>query len=280
MTAPPLQLSNPDARVFFPDGVDGSQGLERITHLGVGAHQDDLEFMAIHGILKCFHDPERWFGGVICSDGAGSARQGAYADFTDAEMRSLRIEEQERAALMGGYGAIIQLAHPSSQLKDKSDSSAVDDLSSILAACGPEVVYTHQPADKHATHIAVMVRLITALRQLPAADRPKKVFGCEVWRGLDWVADDQKIALDVSGNDQLTEELNRIFASQIVGGKRYDLAVEGRKRANATFCDPQATDRSEKSLVCPRPHSAHHRPEPFNHRVHRPLSQSLHFRRP
>ena len=49
------------------------------------------------------------------------------------------------------------------------------------------------------------------------------------------------------GNDQLTEELNRIFASQIVGGKRYDLAVEGRKRANATFCDPTGplTDRKK-----------------------------------
>jgi LmbE family N-acetylglucosaminyl deacetylase len=54
-----------------------SEALARITHLGIGAHQDDLEFMAFHGILACFRmRDDRWFGGVTCTNGAGSSRTG------------------------------------------------------------------------------------------------------------------------------------------------------------------------------------------------------------
>jgi len=54
------------------------------------------------------------------------------------------------------------------------------------------------------------------------------------------------VVLDVSGADALAEKLNNVFASQIAGGKRYDLAVEGRRRANATFLASHATDAIEK----------------------------------
>jgi hypothetical protein len=36
-----------------------------------------------------------------------------------------------------------------------------------------------------------------------------------------------------------------VFDSQISGGKRYDLGVLGRRRANATFLDSHAVDRAE-----------------------------------
>jgi len=35
-----------------------------------------------------------------------------------------------------------------------------------------------------------------------------------------------------------------VFDSQITGGKRYDLATAGRKRANATYSNPFSTDQS------------------------------------
>ena len=38
--------------------------------------------------------------------------------------------------------------------------------------------------------------------------------------------------------------LIREFDSQLAGGKRYDLAAAGRKRANATFLDSHAMDRA------------------------------------
>lgn len=236
------------ARVFVPDQLLGSDALSRVTHLGIGAHQDDLEFMAFHGILQCFGRDDRWFGGVTCTNGAGSSRTGPYARFTDKEMIKVRRQEQDTAAVIGGYGVMIQLDHPSSSVKSATDSSLTDDLHTILATARPEVVYTHNLADKHDTHVGVTIAAIQAMRALPPGDRPSKVIGCEVWRGLDWMPDQVKVLMDVSDRDNLAAALNGVFDSQITGGKRYDLATLGRRAANATFFESHATDASTQLI--------------------------------
>ena len=237
-----MKLHQPTAQVFIPDGQPVAAALQRITHLGIGAHQDDLEFMAFHGILECFARNDRWFGGVTCTNGAGSSRAGAYAQFTDAQMMAVRRTEQNHAAVLGQYGVMLQLDHPSSAVKSPTDPALKNDLKEILAATRPEVVYTHNPADKHDTHIGVVVAALQAMRELPRDQRPKKVIGCEVWRNLDWLADAEKVVMDVSGRDNLAAALNGVFDSQIAGGKRYDLATLGRRAANATFFESHATD--------------------------------------
>ncbi len=240
-----MQLHLPTADIFIPDGLPVADALARITHLGIGAHQDDLEFMAFHGIRACFHSETEWFGGVTCTNGSGSARTGAYAKFTDEEMMAVRREEQRQAAVVGRFGAMVQLDYTSGIARDATDSRLREDLRIILAASRPRVVYTHNPADKHDTHIAVVVPVIQAIRDLPREQRPLAVHGCEVWRDLDWLGDAEKIVHDVGGNDSLAAALNGIFDSQIAGGKRYDLAVMGRRRANATFFQSHGVDRSD-----------------------------------
>ena len=240
-----MKLHHATADIYIPDEKPLDAALSRITHLGVGAHQDDLEFMAFHGIIACFHSTDDWFGGVTCTNGAGSARVGTYAKFSDAQMQAIRRQEQRQAALIGRYAAMIQLDHSSKTVKDPADTSLKEDLRRILEATRPRVVYTHNPADKHDTHIGVVVPLLQALRELPAADRPEQVCGCEVWRDLDWLADTSKIVQDVSGHDSLAGALNGIFDSQIAGGKRYDLGIIGRRRANATFFESYAVDKSD-----------------------------------
>jgi LmbE family N-acetylglucosaminyl deacetylase len=238
-----MKLHNPNARLFIPDGKEDA--LSRITHLGIGAHQDDLEFMAFHGILACYHSETEWFGGVTCTDGAGSARTGAYATYTDEDMRKVRVQEQENAAIVGRFGAMFQLGYSSSFVKSATDTTLKDELKRILEATRPRVVYTHNPADKHDTHIGVVIATLQAMRELPADARPEAVYGCEVWRGLDWMPDDAKVVHDVSAHENLAAALNGIFDSQIAGGKRYDLATLGRRRANATFFESHATDQAE-----------------------------------
>ncbi len=240
-----MKFHLPTADIFIPDGKPVADALARITHLGIGAHQDDLEFMAFHGILQCFHSDTEWFGGVTCTNGSGSARTGSYADFTDAEMMAVRSEEQRQAAIVGRYAAMVQLDYPSGIAKDPADPRLREDLRAILSAAQPRVVYTHNPADKHDTHVAVVVPVIQAFRDLPRGKRPQAVLGCEVWRDLDWLGDAEKIVHDVSGNDSLAAALNGIFNSQIAGGKRYDLAVMGRRRANATFFQSHGVDSSD-----------------------------------
>lgn len=240
-----MQFTHPQARLFIPDGTDPKTALSRTTHLGIGAHQDDLEFMAFHGILTCYHSDEQWFGGVTCTDGAGSARTGPYERFSDEDMKQVRIQEQEMAAVVGRFSAMMQLGHPSSAIKDPGNASLKEDLKNLLLATRPEIVYTHNPADKHASHIGVVVAVIRAIRELPAEARPKTVWGCEVWRGLDWMPDEDKVLQNVSGHENLAAALNGIFDSQISGGKRYDLATLGRRRANATFFDSHSVDDAD-----------------------------------
>jgi LmbE family N-acetylglucosaminyl deacetylase len=239
-----MKLQNSSAQIFVPDGRPVADALKRITHLGIGAHQDDLEFMAFHGILECFASDTKWFGGVTCTNGAGSARSGAYAQFTDAQMMAVRRTEQNHAAIVGQYGVMIQLDYPSSAAKSSTDPSLKNDLKEILAATRPGIVYTHNPADKHDTHLGVVVAVLQAMRELPREQRPKKVIGCEIWRNLDWLPDADKVLMDVSGHDNLAGALNGVFDSQIAGGKRYDLATLGRRAANATFFESHATDKT------------------------------------
>ena len=235
--------SNNFSDLFIPDEVVRPEAYARCSHLAIGAHQDDLEFMAFHGINSCYGDDGLWFGGVTCTDGGGSARAGKYADFSDDQMKAVRIDEQRKAAEIGEYSFVNQLGLASSTIKDPEQrGTLVDQLETILLQTQPEVLYTHNPADKHSSHIAVCLAVLEAIRRVPPFSRPKKVYGCEVWRDLDWLSDHDKVALDVGGNTELAEKLNACFDSQIAGGKNYAEAVMGRRTANATFFDSHSVD--------------------------------------
>ncbi len=241
-----MKFKNPQAAIFVPDGMAVDSAFRRITHLGIGAHQDDLEIMAFHGIQKCFNSGDLWFGAVVCTNGSGSPRAGEYAGYSDADMAALRRREQEKAAIIGNYGCLVQLNCASADVKADKDGCVKADLVSILQASRPGVVYTHNPVDKHETHLAVALRAISAIRDLPRGDRPKAVYGCEVWRNLDWLDDADKVPLDVSARENLAMALIGVYDSQVAGGKRYDLASLGRRRANATYFQSHETDQAEQ----------------------------------
>lgn len=241
-----MKLFKPDASLFVPDGLPVEDACRRVTHLGIGAHQDDLEIMAFHGIQKCFTSKDLWFGAVTCTNGGGSPRAGEYACFSDEEMAALRRREQEKAAALGNYGVLVQLNYASAEVKDVGTGRLRSDLVKVLQATRPEVLYTHNPADKHDTHLAVVFTVLAALRELAPEERPTAVYGCEVWRGLDWMDDADKVPLDVSCREPLSMGLIGVYDSQVEGGKRYDLATAGRRRANASYFQSHATDEAEQ----------------------------------
>ena len=198
--------------------------------------------MADAPIAECFGKQDKWFCEVVVTDGAGSPRNGLYANYTDEQMKAVRIEEQKKAAMLGEYGAQLLLGHPSKQVKDKNDTEIIKELVEILRATKPQYVYLHNLADKHETHVATALKAIKALRELLPEEQPEKVCACEVWRNLDWLNDDEKVYLDCSTHPNLSRTLSSVFDSQIVGGKRYDLAAEGRRLSNATFSESHACD--------------------------------------
>ena len=238
-----MQFHNSNTDLFVLDGAPPEAALARTTHLCIAAHQDDIEIMAYHGIAECFGHKDKWFAGVVATNGAGSPRSGIYGSYTDEEMQKVRLIEQRKAAYVGDYASQIQLGYTSSQVKNPAETALVDDLKQILRAMQPEVVYLHNPADKHDTHIGVLLRSIAALRAVRDTVRPKKVYGCEVWRNLDWMPDEAKQVLPSSAKPNIAAALVGVFDSQISGGKRYDLATAGRRLANATYFASHGTDQ-------------------------------------
>jgi LmbE family N-acetylglucosaminyl deacetylase len=233
---------------FVPDGRPVKEAVARTTHMGIVAHPDDLEILAYPGILDCLGRDDRWFCGVVATDGRGSARSGAYAKVTDDEMRVIRQREQEKAAVVGEYAAVVMLDRTSADVQGTGRAAVVQELTELLRTARPEVVYTHSPADRHPTHLSVALATVAACRGLPAADRPKRVLGGEVWGDLEWLTAADKVAIDVSGHDSLGAALMGVFESQIAGGKRYDLAVPARRLAHATYHDSHSVDVS--SALC------------------------------
>ncbi len=239
-----MKFSLPTAEVYVPDGLPVEQALARTTHISFAAHQDDIEIMAAGGILECFQQEDKWFTGVIVTDGRGSPRTDLYKDYTDDQMHDVRFKEQRKAAVVGEFAAQVFLDFPSKVIKDASRPDPVTDLVALLKATRPQVVYTHNLADKHDTHIGVTLRTIAAIRSLPESERPQKLYGCEVWRDLDWMLDGDKVKFDLTKHENLQAALLGVFDSQIAGGKRYDLASMGRRRANATYSESHGVDQT------------------------------------
>jgi len=235
-------LTRPGSELFVPDGTSLDTALSRTTHLGVGAHADDLEILAIHGILAARAQSGRSFTGVVVTDGAGSPGAGPDRD----ELRAVRRRAQKEAALLGRYGCVALLDHTSEGVKGADASAVVADLVTLLRATRPEVVYTHALTDRHETHVAVALRLLAACQSLAPEERPARVLGCEVWRDLDWLAPSDKVLLPLDEEEALQSALIAVFASQIGAGKQYDRAVLGRRHAHAVFSESHAVDRHER----------------------------------
>src|SRR5512145_2007037 len=104
-----MRFHQSTAEVFIPDHEPEQPALARTTHLCFSAHQDDIEIMAAQPIIECFQQNEKWFTGVVVTDGRGSPREGLYKDYTDDEMRLVRFKEQRKAAIVGEFAAQIML---------------------------------------------------------------------------------------------------------------------------------------------------------------------------
>jgi LmbE family N-acetylglucosaminyl deacetylase len=237
-----MQFHFNTAEIYIPDGLATEQALARTTHMAISAHQDDIEIMAASPIIECFQQNDLWFTGVVVTDGRGAPRNGVYEHYSDEEMRLVRFKEQRKAAIVGEYAAQIMLDYPSKMVKDGQNQYPVQDLAALIKIARPRFIFTHNLADKHDTHVGVALKVIAAIRSLPAAERPEKLYGCEVWRDLDWMVDIDKASFNTSEHESLQAALLGVFDSQIAGGKRYDLASMGRRRANATYFESHGVD--------------------------------------
>ena len=214
-----MKFSKPTPRYSSPTVWPTTTPSARVTHLGIGAHQDDLEIMAFHGIQKCFTSKELWFGAVTSTDGAGSPRAGEYAAWSDADMAALRRREQEKAAVLGNYGALVQLNYTSAEVKDVGTGRLKADLVKILKLCRPRSS-TRDPG-RRARH--ARGRRLHGARGHARA-RPGRTPDDGLQRGLARPRLDgrrgQGPHYDISRREALSIGLIGVYDSQVEGGKR------------------------------------------------------------
>jgi len=206
------------------------------THLAIVAHQDDAEIIGYSAIHECFQRTDQWFGTITLTNGGSASRGGRYEQVSDSELSEIRQREQIKAAQLGEYSFCQQWLATSQQIKLDQDAAS-SQLSNTLLKVLPEVIYTHNPFDKHASHRAVLSIVISALQEINKIhpDYKPKVLGIEVWGGLDWLPDQYRVELDCSPMPNLEQALIGLYDSQIDGNKGYDRAVLGRRASNATF---------------------------------------------
>lgn len=245
----PLALSRLEAEIFVPDGSPLEVALARTTHLGVGAHPDDLEILAASAIVECHTASDRFFTGIVVADGAGGPRRPEHAALSEQAMIEIRREEQRRAAALGRYSAVVMLGHPSAVVKDAKARAVVDDLAALVRVTSPHELLTHALTDRHDTHVAVALRVIEACRALAASERPPRIFGAEVWRDLDWLTGGDRVELSADAAEALQSALLAVFESQNDGTRRYDLGTLGRRRAQATFSESHKNAQRERVVL-------------------------------
>jgi LmbE family N-acetylglucosaminyl deacetylase len=236
-----MKFRAPGSLVYVPGADAVSLALERTTHLGIAAHQDDLEIFAFHGIVEGRAEGQA-FTGLTLTTGSSGPRAMQFLRLGDSEMSSVRRQEQMAAADLGAYSAMVFLDYPSPVVRDLDDSAPSLDLEDVLRLTRPKVVYTHALSDRHATHVAVTKRVADAILALEPSQRPERLLGCEVWGDLDWVPAPFRVELDVSSEAELARSLIEVFASQLGTDKRYSVATLGRRAAHATFARSDASD--------------------------------------
>ena len=217
-----------------------TRGAGRTTHLPWPPTQDDIEIMAYHGILECFESADRGFLGGHRHRRGREPADGIYANTPTTRCRRSagRAEEGRRG---GRVLRVALLDYPSPAVKDPRRKWWRTSRHPRRRQPSESSIPTTSPTSTTPTWRSAL-RAMRPSGSCRGGRGPEAVYGCEVWRDLDWLPSRDKVAFDVGDRENLAAALVGVFDSQITGGKRYDLATPGRRRAHATYHESHGRD--------------------------------------
>ena len=222
--------------------------METTNLLAIGAHHDDIEVMAMDGILKAYGSKKYSFYACVLSDGAHFSKMGKYSDISDKEMIETRNQEQIRASQIGEYANLVFLKHTREDIENNEKDVVIKNIQKVILEVQPDVVYTHNIFDKGDIHTLTAIRVIEAILGLEEDKRPRLLYGCEIFRSLDWLPDKYKVVFDLSENKELQSRLIGVYDTRMEQSRNYNKAVVGRKLAHATFGNSNSSIDEEKLI--------------------------------
>jgi LmbE family N-acetylglucosaminyl deacetylase len=226
---------------FIPDKVSLKEAHKRSKYLAIVAHADDIEIIAPKSAIE----RSGGFFGIVVADNKGGPLRPECKKLSRDKIQEIREKEQQKAARLGKYSGVTFLRIASRDIRNPLKREEVANLIfTQIKNMALKNVYTHSIFDNHPTHRAVSQCVISALRKLPLAKRPKAVYGMEVWGSLEWLPEKYRVAFDVSSSINLIKELLAVYKSQSYEGHRYDRAVIGRLKANAIFSKTHVFSKS------------------------------------
>lgn len=229
----------PDVRAWTPAGSNIQSALAKANSIAVVAHADDALIM--------LPDQATAVGGtsglieILVTDGAGSVLPPGCR--TQSELVALREHEEIRVAQRAGFGGVIFLRASSATVRDTGERRVTQSIAAILACTHPEILVTHNPFDRHPTHLAVLARVLDAICRVPRRAWPLRLLGGEVWGGLDFLPAEIVQAHDISAQIETIGELMRLYETQNIN-QHYDLGAVGRYLSHATFHSSHARNEA------------------------------------
>ena len=219
-------------KVYVPSKQPLKEVYAKSKHLAIVAHADDIEMLALRPITQ----RSQGFFGIVMGDNKGRPLKPEYKKVSLSKVQNIRESEQEKVARLAKYRGVAFLRLKSKDIKNvRKKEQVVKAIYELIKDMPLKEVYTHSLFDNHPTHVAVAEITIAALKKLPLANRPKAVYGMEVWGSLEWLPDRYKVAFDVSGSVAFIKKLLSFYKSQSYKGHRYDEALLARLKANAMF---------------------------------------------
>ncbi len=203
--------------------------------LAIASHHDDIELMAMDGVLKAYGSKKYAFYACVVGDASNCNKIGKYADCSDKELMETRNQEQARASQIGEYEDLILLKKSQSDIEDLDNTTIVKELQKIILDINPDVVYTHNIFDRNLSHVRLALKVIEAILALPEESRPRLLYGCEIFRSLDWLPERYRVNFDISDNKEIQSRLIGVYDTMAEHSQNFAKAVVGRKLSNATF---------------------------------------------
>ena len=200
-------------------------------NIGVFAHPDDAE---ISSGLPMLGAKNGWLT-VIVTDGAMSVSHADLGEHSVKELVDIRWKEQCDAAVISKTPA-IHLSYPSAAVNGVMGLAKQAEVVSVLASwvnTMPNIksIYTHNPIDKHPTHLGILNVLAGALYSERFNPKIEEIYGMKVWGGVDALPEKQfklfsttdqeiidKIEAMVKCYKSQNRILDRLLARGTVGG--------------------------------------------------------------